>query len=109
MPNVWYNYNRKITMGGDLEIMDYSNLFVCLMGIGTVFIGLVCIVALVSVMSWVCRKTDRPKAVAPVAAPAPAVAAPAVTPAMVAAVAAVIAEEMGTSVDAIRIVSMKKL
>lgn len=82
--------------------MDYSNLFVCLMGIGTVFIGLVCIVALVSVMSWVCRKTDRPKAVAPVAAPA-------VTPAMVAAVAAVIAEEMGTSVDAIRIVSMKKL
>ena len=47
---------------------------------------------------------------APVAAaPAPAVAAPAVTPAMVAAVAAVIAEEMGTSVDAIRIVSMKKL
>ena len=109
MPNVWYNYNRKIIMGGDLEIMDYSNLFVCLMGIGTVFIGLVCIVALVSVMSWVCRKTDRPKAVAPVAAPAPAVAAPAVTPAMVAAVAAVIAEEMGTSVDAIRIVSMKKL
>lgn len=89
--------------------MDYSNLFVCLMGIGTVFIGLVCIVALVSVMSWVCRKTDRPKAAAPVAAPAPAVAAPAVTPAMVAAVAAVIAEEMGTSVDAIRIVSMKKL
>ena len=93
-----------------MEIMDYSNLFVCLMGIGTVFVGLVCIVALVSVMSWVCRKTDRPKAVAPVAAaPAPAVAAPAVTPAMVAAVAAVIAEEMGTSVDAIRIVSMKKL
>ena len=89
--------------------MDYSNLFVCLMGIGTVFIGLVCIVVLVSVMSWVCRKTDRPKAAAPVAAPAPAVAAPAVTPAMVAAVAAVIAEEMGTSVDAIRIVSMKKL
>jgi Na+-transporting methylmalonyl-CoA/oxaloacetate decarboxylase gamma subunit len=96
-------------MGGDLEIMDYSNLFVCLMGIGTVFVGLVCIVALVSVMSWVCRKTDRPKAAAPVAAPAPAVAAAAVTPAMVAAVAAVIAEEMGTSVDAIRIVSMKKL
>ena len=90
--------------------MDYSNLFVCLMGIGTVFVGLICIVALVSVMSWVCQKTDRPKAAAPAAAaPAPAVAAPAVTPAMVAAVAAVIAEDMGTSVDAIRIVSMKKL
>ena len=93
-----------------MEIMDYSNLFVCLMGMGTVFIGLICIVLLVSLMSWVCRKTDRPKAAALVAAaPAPAVAAPAVTPAMVAAVAAVIAEDMGTSVDAIRIVSMKKL
>ncbi len=89
--------------------MDYSNLFVCLMGMGTVFIGLICIVILVSLMGWVCRKTDRPKAAAPAAAPAPAVAAPAVTPAMVAAIAAVIAEDMGTSVDAIRIVSMKKL
>lgn len=93
-----------------MEIMDYSNLFVCLMGMGTVFIGLICIVVLVSLMGIVCRKTDHPKAAAPAAAaPAPAVAAPTVTPAMVAAVAAVIAEDMGTSVDAIRIVSMKKL
>ena len=90
--------------------MDYSNLFVCLMGICTVFIGLICIIALVSLMSYVCTKTDRK--VSKVAAPAvaaPAVAAPAVTPEMVAAVSAVIAEEMGASVEAIRIVSMKKL
>ena len=43
---------------------------------------------------------------------APAAAAPAigaVTPAMVAAVAAAIAEDMGTDVSAIRIVSMKKI
>ena len=31
--------------------MDYSNLFVCLMGMGTVFVGLVCIVVLVIGMS----------------------------------------------------------
>ena len=31
--------------------MEYSNLFVGLMGMGTVFIGLACIVLLVSAMS----------------------------------------------------------
>lgn len=94
-----------------MEIMDYSNLFVCVMGLCTVFIGLICIIALVSLMSYICTKTDRAMDKRAVAAPvaAPAVAAPAVTPEMVAAVSAVIAEEMGTSVEAIRIVSMKKL
>lgn len=92
--------------------MEYSNLFVCLMGICTVFIGLVCIIALVSVMSVICTRTDKAmnKRAIPAPAAAPAAApSSAVTPEMVAAVSAVIAEEMGTSVDAIRIVSMKKL
>ena len=92
--------------------MDYSNLFVVLMGLGTVFAGLLCIILLVSLMSWVCTRTTAPKA-APKAAAAPAaVAAPAagtVTPSMMAAVAAAIAEDMGTDVSAIRIVSMKKV
>lgn len=87
---------------------DYSNLFVCLMGLCTVFIGLICIIVLVSVMSNVVRRTDA-KTSAP-AIPAPAAAAPAaVTPELVAAVAAAIAEDMGTDVSAIRIVSMKKI
>lgn len=91
--------------------MDYSNLFVCLMGICTVFVGLVCIIALVSVMSYICTRTDKVmrKQIAAPAAPVAAAPSSAVTPEMVAAVSAVIAEEMGTSVDAIRIVSMKKL
>ena len=38
--------------------MDYSNLFVCLMGLCTVFVGLICIIVLVSVMSNVVRRTD---------------------------------------------------
>ena len=38
--------------------MEYSNLFVCLMGVGTVFVGLVCIILLVTLMSYVCRKSD---------------------------------------------------
>ena len=85
--------------------MDYSNLFVCLMGLCTVFVGLICIIVLVSVMSNVVRRTDA-KTAAP-AIPAPAVSA--VTPEMVAAVSAAIAEELGTDVSAIRIVSMKKI
>ena len=90
--------------------MDYSNLFVCLMGLCTVFVGLICIIVLVSVMSNVVRRTGA-KTAAP-AIPAPSAAAPAaaaVTPEMVAAVAAAIAEDMGTDISVIRIVSMKKI
>ena len=87
---------------------DYSNLFVCLMGIGTVFVGLICIIVLVSVMSNVVRRTDAKTALAAIPAPAAAASA-AVTPELVAAVAAAIAEDMGTDVSAIRIVSMKKI
>ena len=71
--------------------MDYSNLFVCLMGLCTVFIGLICIIILVSVMSNVVRRTDAKAAAAPAAPAAAAPAVGAVTPAMVAAVAAAIA------------------
>ena len=56
--------------------MDYSSAFVCLMGMGTVFFGLICIVALCCLMSAVCRRTERRKA-APAAPAAPAPAAPA--------------------------------
>ena len=89
---------------------EYSNLFVVLMGLGTVFAGLLCIILLVTLMSWVCARTSAPKTVpqmpaAPAAMPEPG----AVTPAMMAAVAAAIAEDMGTDVSAIRIVSMKKV
>ena len=89
--------------------MDYSNLFVCQMGLCTVFIGLICIIILVSVMSNVVRRTDAKASAAPAAPAAAAPAVGAVTPAMVAAVAAAIAEDMGTDVSAIRIVSMKKI
>ena len=82
---------------------EYSNLFVVLMGLGTVFAGLLCIILLVTLMSWVCARPSAPKTVPQMPAPG------AVTPAMMAAVAAAIAEDMGTDVSAIRIVSMKKV
>ena len=91
--------------------MDYSNLFVCLMGVCTVFIGLICIIVLVSAMSAVVRATDKALAQPAPAAAAAVPAAPGdqVSPAMVAAVSAAIAEEMGTDISAIRIVSFKKV
>ena len=70
--------------------MDYSNLFVCLMGLCTVFVGLICIIVLVSVMSNVVRRTDAKTAAPAIPAPAAAPAVSAVTPEMVAAVAAAI-------------------
>lgn len=83
--------------------MDYSSAFVCLMGMGTVFFGLICIVALCYAMSAVCRRTERRKAV-------PAI--PAETGdrgELVAAVSAALAEELGTDISGIRILSLKKL
>ena len=89
--------------------MEYSSAFVCLMGMGTVFFGLICIVALCCLMSAVCRRTERRKA-APAAPAAPAV--PAETGdrgELVAAVSAALAEELGTDISGIRILSLKKL
>ena len=88
--------------------MDYSNLFVCLMGLCTVFIGLICIIALVTVMSAVVRKTEKPSTSAPAPVPA-AQPASEITPELVATVSAAIAEDLGSDVSAIHIVSMKKI
>ena len=88
--------------------MDYSNLFVVLMGICTVFIGLICIIIIVSIMSSVCRKMRKE---APAASTAVSAAAPqqSITPEIVAALSAAIAENMGAEVSAIRIKNIKKI
>ena len=41
--------------------MEYSNLFVCLMGLCTVFIGLFCLIVLVSLMSFFTQGIDKKK------------------------------------------------
>ena len=88
----------------------YSNLFVCLMGMGTVFVGLVCIVFLVKIMSAVCRSTERGKNTAPTAVPvAPVPAANSDKAALMAAIAAAIAADMGTDTANIRIHSIKRV
>lgn len=82
----------------------------CLLGVGVVFAGLICIIVLCYIMSSICRATEKPqKAVE--AAPAPAaVQAPIQNKQeMVAAIAASIAEDLGTDVSALRILSIKKI
>lgn len=94
---------------------EYSSLFVCLMGMGTVFFGLICLIVLTMIMGAIVGR-NAPTAAPIPAAPAPAVvnrAAPAAPEAnrqeIAAAVSAAIAEELGTDITGIRILSMKKL
>ena len=87
---------------------EYGSLFVCLMGMGTVFFGLICLIVLTTIMGKIVGGHAAPAAI-----PAPAVTAPAAPEGnrqeIAAAVAAAVAEELGTDITGIRILSMKKL
>lgn len=93
-------------------------LFVCLMGMGIVFLGLICLIILCSMMSAVIGQKGSAKADAPAAVAAP-VQTPASAPSdelspekrreMIAAVSCVLAEELGKDVSAIRVISFKKI
>ena len=93
-----------------------SNLFVVFMGIGTVFFGLVCIIILSTIMSKICARIGEKTAAPTTAAAAEDHAAPAAQTmpvqnrqAMIAAISAAIAEDLGTDLTGIRILSVKKL
>lgn len=89
-----------------------SNTFVCLMGMGTVFIGLICIVVICSIISSVIRLFAKKSsvAVAQVANAAPVTALPIQDKqAIIAGTCAVIAEELGTDVSNIRVLSFKRV
>lgn len=88
--------------------MDYSIIFVCLMGMGTVFFGLICLIVLTTLLGRVCGQKQQTRPVT-AAASAPA-AVPAVNQQeLIAAVSAAIGEELGTDITGIRILSVKKL
>ena len=91
----------------------YSPLFVTLMGIGTVFFGLVCIIVLTTIMGAVLKSKAKP-APAPAAAPkAAAPAAPAVNTAkeqeILAAVIAAVTEDLGPSASRMQITGINKI
>ena len=91
--------------------MEYSPLFVTLMGIGTVFFGLICIIFLTMVMGAVLKGKEKTPAVA---AAAPAAAAPApkpqgMQPEILAAITAALSEEIGIPSRSMNIVNIKKI
>ena len=91
----------------------YSPLFVTLMGIGTVFFGLICIIVLTTIMGAVLKSNAKP-------APAPAAASKAAAPAasavntakeqeILAAVIAAVTEDLGPSASRMQITSINKI
>ena len=91
--------------------------FVCVMGMGTVFIGLIFLILLCLAMGAIFKAVGKKSPDASKTAPAPA-ATPAAVSAnapiqnkqeIVAGVCAVIAEELGTDVSNIRVVSFKRV
>ena len=88
---------------------------VCLIGVAVVFFGLACIIGLVELMTLICNKlleggAKKPAKSQSTQAPAPVASAPVENRGeIVAAVCAAIAEEEGTDISAIRVVSFKKI
>ena len=83
---------------------------VCALGVLVVFVGLIAIVGLVAIMNAFCdlaakksKVKEAPKASAPAAADIPN------RQEILAAVCAAVAEENGTDISAIRVISFKKL
>ncbi len=88
-----------------------SNTFIVLLGFGVVFVGLICIIVLCKIMSAVCMLGQGKKEEA---VPAPVSVPAAEQPIqnrqeIIAAVSACLAEELGTDISAIRVLSFKKI
>lgn len=87
--------------------MQYNPLFVCLLGMGTVFVGLLCIVVICRITGVLCRLSEKKKATDD-----PSGNGNEEIPnrqEWIAAVSAALAEELGEDISAIRIHSVKKL
>ena len=93
-------------------IKDIPDAQVVIIGVGTVFAGLVCIVLLCKIIGLFCGKAKSSEKTV-TATPAPKVqtaAAPIENrQQIIAAVSAAVAEELGTDISAIRILSFKKI
>lgn len=90
----------------------YSNLFVVLLGMGTVFCGLVLIIFLCKIMSVFVKLTESTASPTPLSATEPVSAQSSEIldkQPLLAAISAVVAEELGTDITNIRIHSIKKV
>ena len=88
--------------------MDIPIWFVIVMGMGVTFIGLTCLVGLTVLLGKLCGKQPDIVPVQPATPPPVADDIPN-RQELIAAVSAVLAEELGTDVTGIRILSFKKI
>ena len=93
-----------------------SNWFVVAMGLGTVFVGLICIIFISMLMSFICRGLAKNKPEEKAEPKASVASATAAAPAeiankqeFVAAVSAAIAEFSGCDMEGLRIHSIKRI
>ncbi len=93
--------------------MTSQDLLVCAIGIGTVFVGLICLIIMckiIGLFSGQKSNKQNEQTTVETSASAPALAKPIENrQEIIAAVSAVIAEELGTDISALRILSFKKL
>ena len=87
--------------------MQVSSLFFLFLGMGVTFFGLICLIFLKLLLGKLAGGSAKPAATAPAAPPA-AEAVPN-RQEIIAAVSAALAEELGTDVTRIRILSFKKI
>lgn len=92
---------------------DPSVGLVVLLGVGIVFLGLVSLIGICYIMGYVVNNLLGKKASASASAPVPAPSAPSGVienrQEIIAGVVAAIAEEEGTDISAIRVISFKKV
>jgi sodium pump decarboxylase gamma subunit len=93
----------------NFQNLEQNALFICLMGIGTVFFGLICLIVVCKVLAAFGGNTKEEKQ-APAIAPQGQSEQPIENKQeLLAAISAALAEELGTDVSGIRITSFKKL
>ncbi len=93
----------------DVTKVAPPNWMVIVLGIGTVFVGLICIIVLCKIMGYFFTRNMPDSTVAQPAAPVASSAVIENRQEIIAAVTAACAEDMGKDVSAIRVVSFKKI
>lgn len=87
---------------------DISNAFVVVMGVGTVFVGLICIIVLCKIVGLFCTIGSKNEVATKTQTPTTSTVIEN-REEIIAAVTAACAEEMGKDVSALRVVSFKKI
>lgn len=102
---------RALAWFVELQEEKIANWMVVVMGVGTVFVGLICIIVLCKIMGLFFASSAKTEKVKAKENSAPAVQSAVIQnrQEIIAAVTAAAAEEMGKDISAIRVISFKKL